>query len=199
MNVPSPSRWPFSRLIISFNRREPRVSWAALLQHGYVARGALGVRRPELVVWPGSAGLVEVLPQIGPSWVSAGTQTLSPPSKLRGADVPLGGAVASSCFAASVGPGQFKCLLCYLNPSSLVTTSSLSRGRVCVLQVSARYLCGGCPVRLLGGSKSCTAASCTRPTPSPVWGSATPRVPACSAVELSPQQSQRLRFCFLPT
>lgn len=52
---------------------------------------------------------------------------------------------------------------------------------VCVLQVSARYLCGGCPVRLLGGGKSCTAASCTRPTPSPVWGSATPRVPARSA------------------
>lgn len=111
MNVPlhltSPSRWPFSRLIISFNRREPRVSWAALLQHGYVARGARGVRRPELVVWPGSAGLVEVLPQIGPSWVSAGTQTLPPPSRLRGADVPLAGAgglqlFCSICWARAV-------------------------------------------------------------------------------------------------
>lgn len=100
---------------------------------------------------------------------------------------PWGELVASSCFAASVGPGQFKRLLCYLNPSSLVTTSSLSRGGVCVLQVSARYLCGGCPVRLMGGGKCCTAASCTRPTPSPVWGSATPRVPAHSAVELSPR------------
>lgn len=166
VNVPlhltSPSRWPFSRLIISFNRHKPGVSWVALLQHGYVARGACGIRRsePGWVVQLGSAGLVEVLPQVGPSWVSAGAQTLSPPSTLRGADVLLWGPVASSCCAASVELWHFKFLPCYFNLSSLVTASSLSRGGVCVLQVSAHYLCRG-PVQLLVEGKTCTVASCT--------------------------------------
>lgn len=50
-----------------------------------------------------------------------------------------------------------------------------------------------------------TSVGGSRPTagggksPSPVRGSATPRVPARSAVELSPQQSRSLWFCFLPT
>lgn len=79
----------------------------------------------------GSAGLVEVLPWVGPAWVSAGAQTLSLPSRLEGAYVTLLGAVSSSCFAVSVGPEQFKPLPCYLNPSSLATASSLCRG-VCM-------------------------------------------------------------------
>lgn len=67
-----------SRLIISFNRRKLRVSWAALLQWGCVARGGHGIRRPKpgWGVQPGSAGPGEALPRVGPTWVSAGAQTL---------------------------------------------------------------------------------------------------------------------------
>lgn len=130
----------------------------------------------------GSAGLVEVLPWIGPAWVSAGAQTLSLPSRLRRADVPLLGAVASSCFAVSVRPEQFKPLLCYLNPSSLATASSLCRG-VCMCYRFQLITSVGVYL-LVGWAKS---LHCGLPVPvptfqrqwlGPVFGSAAPAVPA---------------------
>lgn len=98
----------------------------------------------------------------GPSWLCGRAQLgwwrycpkLGPPGSqlvhrhcphLAGSEeqmCPWGELVASSCFAASVGPGQFKRLLCYLNPSSLVTTSSLSRGGVCATGFSSLPLWG---------------------------------------------------------
>lgn len=136
-----------ARLIISSNRRELRVSWAALLWRGCVVRGAHGIRGPS---WPGMCSWA----QLGrgrhcPSWACLGlswcTDTAPTQRAHRSRCTPCRGAVASSCFAASVRPGLFKPLLCYLNPSLLVTASSLSGGSVCVctLQVSAHYLCRG--------------------------------------------------------
>lgn len=176
MNMPlhltSPSRWPFSRLIISSHRRKPRVSWAASLQHGYAARGTRGIRRSYRAWVCGRAQLSwwRYCPKLGPP----GSQLVHRPCPhLADSEeqmCPCGGVVTSSCFAASVGPGQFKPLLCYLNLSSLVTASSLRSGGVCALQVSAQLPLWGSPVRRLGGGKACTAASCASPSPVPSMG-----------------------------
>lgn len=78
--------------------------------------------------------------------------------------LPLSGAAASSYSAVCFRPGLCKLLLCYLNPSVLVTDSSLSRSSVYSLQVSAHYLFRG-PVRRLGAGKASTAAPCSSPDP----------------------------------
>lgn len=117
--------------------------------------------------------------------------------------LPLSGAAASSYSAVCFRPGLCKLLLCYLNASSLVTASSLSRSSVYSLQVSAHDLFRG-PVRCLGTGKASTAAPCASPDPpeavaepGPIVG---PLMPLqCRCLLPAPAfQWTFLEFCFLP-
>lgn len=83
--------------------------------------------------------------------------------------MPLLRPMAYSCFAVSLGPGQFKPLFCYLNPSSPVTASSICRQSVCTLQVSTHYVCGSPCLVAGGGGEACTAAFLCQPQPCRGW------------------------------
>lgn len=114
---------------------------------------------------PHSAGLVQASPWIGPSQVSAGVQTLTTHTHTHPSPVgseeqthPCGG-LRPTAALRSLRPGLFKPLHCYLNASSLVTASSLSRGRVCAPQVSSLPWWG--PVQWLGLPEASAAAPCT--------------------------------------
>lgn len=139
----------------------------SFLQSEYVARGARGTGGLSLLGLCSRAqlGWWRYCSDLGPP----GSQLVlrhCPCLRLWAADMPLLRPMASSCSAVSLGPGQFKPVFCYLNPSSPVTASSLCRRSVWMLQASTHYPCGS----LTGGWGRWGGLYCSLPVQVPaLW------------------------------